>query len=73
MGPYNIHSLPLTGSFDGAGNDLDLRYQVEVGDCEFKWARQYGTAWRRSGCLGVGVPFLDTLPCISDQIHRGTV
>ncbi|KAH9989062.1 cytochrome P450 [Russula compacta] len=34
------------------GNDLDLRYQVEVGDCEFKWAHQYGTAWRRSGCLG---------------------
>ncbi|KAH9989043.1 cytochrome P450 [Russula compacta] len=34
------------------GNNLDLQYQVEVGDCEFKWVRQYGTAWRRSGCLG---------------------
>jgi len=37
---------------DVAGNEHDIRYQVEVGDCEFKWARQYGAVWRQSGCLG---------------------
>jgi hypothetical protein len=36
-----------------AGNDLDARYQKEVGDCEFKWLREYGNVWRQHGCLGV--------------------
>lgn len=35
------------------GNEGDIRYQNEVGDCEFKWMREYGTAWRRAGCFGV--------------------
>lgn len=35
------------------GNEGDLRYQNEVGDAEFEWMRKYGTAWRRSGPLGV--------------------
>ncbi|KAI0263463.1 cytochrome P450 [Gloeopeniophorella convolvens] len=34
------------------GNEADLRYQNEVGDCELKWMRQFGSVWRRSGCLG---------------------
>ncbi|KAH8998335.1 cytochrome P450 [Lactarius hatsudake] len=33
-------------------NEADIRYQNEVGDCEFKWMREYGSAWRRTGCLG---------------------
>ena len=37
------------------GNETDLRYQNEVGDCEFKWMREYGSAWRRAGCFGVSV------------------
>jgi len=34
------------------GNEGDIRYQNEVGDCEFKWMREYGSAWRRAGCFG---------------------
>ncbi|KAH9968439.1 cytochrome P450 [Lactifluus volemus] len=34
------------------GNEGDIYYQNEVGDCEFKWMRQFGSAWRRRGCLG---------------------
>ena len=39
------------------GNEADIRYQNEVGDCEFKWMREYGSAWRRTGCFGVRVYF----------------
>jgi hypothetical protein len=35
------------------GNEGDLRYQKEVGDNEFQWMRKYGSAWRRTGPLGV--------------------
>ncbi|KAI0284849.1 cytochrome P450 [Russula brevipes] len=34
------------------GNVVDVRYQVEVGDREFKWARKYGAVWHQSGCFG---------------------
>ncbi|KAI0263455.1 cytochrome P450 [Gloeopeniophorella convolvens] len=34
------------------GNELDIRYQNEVGDVEFKWMQQFGSAWRRRGPLG---------------------
>ncbi|KAH9958826.1 cytochrome P450 [Russula dissimulans] len=34
------------------GNEGDIYYQNEVGDCEFEWMRQFGSAWRRRGCLG---------------------
>ncbi|KAH9018097.1 cytochrome P450 [Lactarius pseudohatsudake] len=34
------------------GNDIDLICQNEAGDCEFKWAREYGNVWRQHGCLG---------------------
>ncbi|KAI9440898.1 cytochrome P450 [Lactarius indigo] len=34
------------------GNEGDLFYQKEVGDCEFEWLQQFGSAWRRRGCLG---------------------
>jgi cytochrome P450 len=34
------------------GNEHDVRYQKEVGDCEFKWFREYGNVWRQHGCLG---------------------
>ncbi|KAH9071037.1 cytochrome P450, partial [Lactarius deliciosus] len=34
------------------GNDIEVLFQNEVGDCEFKWAREYGNVWRQHGCLG---------------------
>ncbi|KAH9074981.1 cytochrome P450 [Lactarius deliciosus] len=34
------------------GNEGDIYYQNEVGDCEFEWVQQFGSAWRRRGCLG---------------------
>jgi len=42
---------PASSSFI-LGHEHDIRYQAEVGDCEFKWARQYGAVWRQSGRLG---------------------
>ncbi|KAI0263461.1 cytochrome P450 [Gloeopeniophorella convolvens] len=42
---------PKSSSF-WLGNEADLRYQNEVGDRELAWMRQYGSVWRRSGCLG---------------------
>ncbi|KAH9173529.1 cytochrome P450 [Lactarius sanguifluus] len=42
---------PASSSF-WLGNEADIRYQNEVGDYEFKWMREYGSAWRRTGCLG---------------------
>jgi hypothetical protein len=37
------------------GNESQIRYQNEVGEHEFQWMRRYGTAWRRTGALGVGL------------------
>lgn len=34
------------------GNEGNILYQNEVGDCEFEWMQQFGSAWRRRGCLG---------------------
>ncbi|KAI0249650.1 cytochrome P450 [Lactifluus subvellereus] len=34
------------------GNEGDIHHQNEVGDREFKWIHQFGSAWRRRGCLG---------------------
>ncbi|KAH9032515.1 cytochrome P450 [Lactarius hengduanensis] len=34
------------------GNDIEVLFQNEVGDCEFKWVREYGNVWRQHGCLG---------------------
>ncbi|KAH9986673.1 cytochrome P450 [Russula compacta] len=34
------------------GNEGDIFYQNEVGDNEFQWMREFGSAWRRRGCLG---------------------
>lgn len=35
------------------GHEKEIHYQKEVGDLDFKWLRQYGTAWRVKGCMGV--------------------
>ncbi|EIM91061.1 cytochrome P450 [Stereum hirsutum FP-91666 SS1] len=42
---------PASPSF-WIGNEFDIRFQKEVGDCEFKWMHDYGTAWRTAGCMG---------------------
>ncbi|KAJ6524400.1 cytochrome P450 [Mycena vulgaris] len=34
------------------GNMGDMRYQKEVGDVEFPWMREYGSAWKLNGCMG---------------------
>ena len=53
------------------GNEGDLRYQNEVGDCEFEWVKKYGTAWRRSGPLGVS-SFEDHIKpqCLTQECTR---
>jgi hypothetical protein len=54
LGEYlNLSPSVLIPLCRTTGNEGDLRYQNEVGDTEFEWMRKYGTAWRRSGPLGV--------------------
>ncbi|KAA1474645.1 cytochrome P450 [Dentipellis sp. KUC8613] len=42
---------PPSSSF-WLGNYKDLLFQDQVGDVEFGWMREYGSAWRISACLG---------------------
>ena len=54
-----------------SGNEADIRYQNEVGDCEFKWMREYGSAWCRAGCFGVSTSFSVTAPrFVTEQNNR---
>jgi len=54
LGEYlYLSSYAITRLYGTTGNEGDLRYQNEVGDSEFQWMRKYGTAWRRTGPLGV--------------------
>ncbi|KAI0030594.1 cytochrome P450 [Vararia minispora EC-137] len=34
------------------GNFEDIRYQDQVGDCEFPWMREYGGVWKIHGIMG---------------------
>ena len=46
------------------GNDPDVRYQKEVGDCEFKWLREYGKVWRQHGSLCVSEHSIKCFPLL---------
>lgn len=48
---------PPSNSF-WLGHEKDLRYQNEVGDLDFQWMAQYGTAWRVDGCMGEDILML---------------
>ncbi|TFY55977.1 hypothetical protein EVG20_g9114 [Dentipellis fragilis] len=45
---------PPSSSF-WLGNLKDIQFQDQVGDVEFKWMREYGSAWRISACMGVRI------------------
>ncbi|KAN0129562.1 cytochrome P450 [Lactarius tabidus] len=51
------------------GNEADIRYQNEVGDFEFKWMREYGSAWRRAGCFGTDHLMLADPKAIKHILH----
>ncbi|KAF8260788.1 cytochrome P450 [Lactarius quietus] len=51
------------------GNEADIRYQNEVGDCEFKWMREYGSAWRRTGCFGINHLMLADPKALKHILH----
>lgn len=53
--PYLPSPMPASSELGVLGNESQLRYQNEVGEHEFKWMRRYGTAWRRTGTLGVSL------------------
>ncbi|KAH9173543.1 cytochrome P450, partial [Lactarius sanguifluus] len=59
---------PASSSFC-LGNEADIRYQNEVGDCEFKWMREYGSAWRRTGCLGTDRLMLADPKALKHVLH----
>ncbi|KAH9025552.1 cytochrome P450 [Lactarius hengduanensis] len=59
---------PASSSF-WLGNEADIRYQNEVGDCEFKWMREYGSAWRRTGCLGTDRLMLADPKALKHVLH----
>ncbi|KAI0253590.1 cytochrome P450 [Lactifluus subvellereus] len=42
---------PVSKSF-WLGNQPEYVYQKETGESEFKWMREYGSAWRVRGCMG---------------------
>jgi len=64
--------LHLRGSFSGAGSDVDVLHQNEVGDWHFKYARQFGAVWYQSGCLGVRVSSLITHHAFLRKVIEGT-
>lgn len=35
------------------GNELDIWWQDQLGETDFRWMAQYGNAWRIGGCFGV--------------------
>ncbi|KAF8266042.1 cytochrome P450 [Lactarius quietus] len=51
------------------GNEADIRYQNEVGDCEFKWMREYGSVWRRAGCFGIDHLMLADPKALKHVLH----
>ena len=54
-----------------SGNEADIRYQNEVGDREFQWMREFGSAWRRAGCFGVRASCSVTnLPFVTERSLR---
>ncbi|KAF8259596.1 cytochrome P450 [Lactarius quietus] len=59
---------PESSSF-WLGNEADIRYQNEVGDCEFQWMREYGSAWRRAGCFGIDRLMLADPKAIKHVLH----
>ncbi|KAN0129576.1 cytochrome P450 [Lactarius tabidus] len=59
---------PAPSSF-WLGNEADIRYQNEVGDCEFKWMHEYGSAWRRTGCFGTDHLMLADPKAIKHILH----
>ncbi len=44
--------FPLTG------HEKALMEQDQVGDLDFPWFREYGTAFHTKGCLGVSIRIL---------------
>lgn len=36
-----------------SGNELDIWWQDQLGETDFKWMAEYGNAWRVGGCFGV--------------------
>ena len=48
-----------------SGNELDVWWQEQLGETDFKWMAQYGNAWRIGGCFGVWVhPLLSASPLL---------
>lgn len=43
------------------GNELDIWWQDQLGETDFKWMAEYGNAWRVGGCFGVRTNCLHTL------------
>lgn len=37
------------------GNIREIPYQENVGDLDFRWVNEYGTAWRIGGTFGVRI------------------
>ena len=46
----NVHT---TLSLISTGNIRDFSYQTNVGDLDFRYAREYGLVWRMGGAIGV--------------------
>ncbi|THH11303.1 hypothetical protein EW146_g8088 [Bondarzewia mesenterica] len=59
---------PTASSF-WLGNEIDIHRQNEVGDLDFQWIRQWGTAWRINGCMGSDILMLADPKALQYVLH----
>lgn len=52
------------------GNELDIWWQDQLGETDFKWMSRYGNAWRIGGCFGEDVLMLAD-PKALQHVFRG--
>ena len=60
------------------GNELDIWWQDQLGETDFRWMAEYGNAWRVGGCFGVRTRSIHQSSCVlvadcpDDRRHRRT-
>lgn len=52
------------------GNALDINLQDQAGDVDFKWLKEYGSAWRMGGPLGDDVLMVADPKALQHILHK---
>ena len=48
-----------------SGNELEIWWQDQLGETDFRWMAEYGNAWRVGGCFGVRELFYSTVVLVT--------